>query len=101
HNSLLNLPLQCGTIRQVRPATTARQSLVYMSPDAAGRRVALSGAEGQIEIVDLATGSSQAMPRVPSATFLGKPAFSEDGRLLAVGVRRGRPDTFRLHLWNL
>jgi WD40 repeat protein len=100
-NSVLDRPLQGGTVRQVRPAT-ARQSLVYMSPDPAGRRVALSGAGGQIEIVDLATGSSQSMPGVPSAAlFLGKPAFSEDGRLLAVGVRRGRPDTFRLHLWNL
>ena len=100
-NSLLDRPLQGGTIRHVRPAATARRPLIHMSRDAAGRRVALSGAGGQIEVVDLATGSTQSMPGVPSATLLGKPAFSEDGRLLAVGVLGGRPDTFRLHLWNL
>ena len=101
-NSVLDRPLQGGTIRQVRPATTTSQPLFYMTRDPAGRRVALSGVGGQIEVVDLRTGSAQSMPGVPSAaTFLGKPAFSEDGRLLAVGVRRGRPDTFRLHLWNL
>ena len=88
-NSVLDRPLQGGTVRQVRPATRTRRPLFYMSRDPAGRRVALSGAGGQIEIVDLATGSAQSMPGVPSATLLGKPAFSEDGRLLAVGVRGG------------
>ena len=99
-NSVLDRPLQGGTVRQVRPATRTRP-LIYMSRDSAGRRVALSGAAGQIEIVDLATGSTQSMPGTPSANVLGKPAFSEDGRLLAVGVRGGPPDAFRLHLWNL
>ena len=41
------------------------------------------------------------MPGTPSANLLGKPAFSENGRLLAVGVRGGPPDAYRLHLWNL
>ena len=100
-NSLLDRPLQGGTVRQVRPATTTGPSLIHMIPDPGGRRVALSGTVGQIEVVDLATGVTQSMPGVPSATLLGKPAFSEDGRMLAVGVLGGRPDTFRLHLWNL
>ena len=69
-NSLLDRPLQGGTVRQVRPATGTRP-LIYMSRDSAGRRVALSGAAGQIEVVDLATGSAQSMPGVPSAMSWG------------------------------
>ena len=100
-NSLTDRPLQDGTVRQVRPAARTRRLIVHMSPDPAGRRVALSGTGPELEIVDLATGSAQSMPGVPSAALLGKPAFSEDGHLVAVGMRGGRPGTFRLHLWNL
>jgi WD40 repeat protein len=95
-------PLHAGQTRVLRKTSRDDSAPVFgmaVAPD--GRQLAVSGLGEIVEVLDLATGSWRQVRGVRPVPFMGRAAFSEDGRLLAAGVGAGLPGTKRLFVWDL
>ena len=72
-----------------------------MAVDPSARRVAVTGGGGRVSLVNVDGGSGQSLQGFPAQSFVGRPAFSHDGRMLAAGMEGGRRDDKVIRVWDL
>ena len=90
-----------GEARVLHPGSARLPALPWMVLDRSGRKVALAGGRGQLSVVRLDDGSVQRLQGLPDRGMTGKPAFSEDGRLLAAGMLIGPQQDKAIRVWDL
>ena len=72
-----------------------------MAVDPSARRVAVTGGGGRVSLVTVDAGSARSLQGFPAQSFVGRPAFSPDGRMLAAGMFSGGRDEKVIRVWDL
>ena len=98
----LSLRGDLGGTRTVLPASPPF-GLLSMTMHGASRALALSGGRGRLIVVPLDGGPAQTLRGFPEETgAVGKPAFSDDGRLVAAGLASRGPHVQKvIRVWDL
>jgi WD40 repeat protein len=88
-----------GETRMLVAAAPQTPPSFFMAVDPTGRRLAVAGAEGRLSVVPLDGGPAQSLRGFRS--LVGRPAFGEDGRLVAAGALAGPGKEKVVRVWDL
>jgi WD40 repeat protein len=97
--SVIKFPLAGGNV--VTTIEADGTSWRALGRSRAADLVALGATSGRVAIVNLSTGSTRVPKDIPQRGLAAPPAFSDDGRLVAVGLRGAPAADRRLHIWDL
>jgi WD40 repeat protein/predicted Ser/Thr protein kinase len=102
NRSVQEHPLRAGMqARAVVPGSQTGAQRPFLARDPTARRLAVSGGSGHISVVQYGDGSVRTLQGFPGNVLVGRPAFSEDGRLLAAGLLGGPPSEKVVRVWDL
>lgn len=88
--------------RVVLPAGAPTSPIIFHSVlDPSGRLMALAGGSGRVSVLRIDDGSVRSLQGFPGNVLIGKPAFSEDGRLVAAGLLGGASKEKLVRVWDL
>jgi WD40 repeat protein/predicted Ser/Thr protein kinase len=100
--SIHERPLRVGSASRILlPGTQSGGPRRALTRDPSGQRLAVSGGGGYLSVVRSDDGSVQALRGFPESSVVGRPAFSDDGRLLAAGLLGGAAGEKVVRVWNL
>jgi WD40 repeat protein len=98
--SLIKFPLDGGNAVNVIDGSRPPWRILSMSRTPG--LVALASMQGgRVSVADLATGSTRSLTHIPPRGLPAPPAFSDDGRFVAVGMRGAQAADRLLYVWDL